>query len=135
MKKFNLHYTEDSKKLLHDQCGRKGYKKKGCIAMNIAMVKHELVKQVQNAGKLFEEGMILTKNRPMRKQTNDSDKRRGKGMYYYKQLDKDHSPVKQCMENEVKHWYLLFYYLLLLIATEAFGNRGQCLSKKAAGGE
>jgi hypothetical protein len=118
MKKFNLHYTEDSKKLLHDQCGLKGYKKKDCIAMNIAMVKAELVKQVQNAGKVFEEEMILTKNRPKRKQTNNSDKRGKKGMHYYKQLDKDHSPVKQCMENKVKHWYLFIYYLLLLIATD-----------------
>jgi hypothetical protein len=108
MKKFNLHYTKDSKKLLQNQCGRKGFKKKGYIAMNIALVKAELVKQVQNAGKVFEEGMILTKNRPKRKQANDSDKRRKKGMYYYKQLDKDHSPVKQCMENKVKHWYLFF---------------------------
>jgi hypothetical protein len=56
MKKFNLHYTKDSKKLLQNQCGRKGFKKKGYIAMNIALVKAELVKQVQNAGKVFEKG-------------------------------------------------------------------------------
>jgi hypothetical protein len=102
MKKFNLQYSEDSKKLLQDQCGRKGFKKKGCMAMNIAMVKAELVKQVQNAGKVFEEGMTITKNRPKRRQTNESNKRRKPGMYYYKQLDDNHSPVKQCMENKVK---------------------------------
>jgi hypothetical protein len=72
--------------------------------MNITMVKHELVKQIQKAGRLYEEGMTFTKNRPKRKDIDDSDKRWKKGMYYFKQLDNNHSPVKKCMENKVKYY-------------------------------
>jgi hypothetical protein len=95
-----------------DRCRRKGFRKKGCIAMNITMVKHELVKQIQKAGRLYKEGMTFIKNRPKQKDIDDSDKRQKKGMYYFKQLDNDHSPVKQCMENKVK-----YYSTLIIVIT------------------
>jgi hypothetical protein len=39
MTKFNLQYNEESKKMMQEQCQRKGYQLKGCIARNIAMGK------------------------------------------------------------------------------------------------
>jgi hypothetical protein len=80
--------------------------------MNITMVKHELVKQIQKAGRLYKEGTTFIKNRPKQKDIDDSDKRQKKGMYYFKQLDNDHSPVKQCMENKVK-----YYSTLIIVIT------------------
>ena len=52
--------------------------------MNITMVKHELVKQIQKGGRLYKEGMTFMKNRPKQKDIDDSDKRQKKGMYYFK---------------------------------------------------
>jgi hypothetical protein len=49
---------------MQEQYQRKGYQLKGCIARNISMVKQELVKQVQKAGRSDEDGVTLTKNKP-----------------------------------------------------------------------
>lgn len=68
MKKFKIQYKNESKTSVQEQCRHNGYKKKGCIAIKIAMVKHELVKQAQKAGRLYEEGMTFTKNRPRHKE-------------------------------------------------------------------
>jgi hypothetical protein len=101
MNKFHLNYTAESKQSIQDQCRRRGFKKKGCIAMNIAMVKHELVKQLQKAGRLYVEGMTFTKNRPKGKDVDDDNKRRKKGVYYYNKLDDDGSPKKKKIEEKV----------------------------------
>jgi len=105
MSKFDITYNEDSKKVMQEQCKRKGYKMKGCIAKNIAMVKHELVKQVQKAGRVNDEGMSFTRNRPKCKEKEDECKRRKKGMFYISNVNEENSPKRQCMGEGKKVQY------------------------------
>jgi hypothetical protein len=44
-------YTQQSKDSFQSKNRRKGYQIKGCVANNLANVKHELVKQLQKAGR------------------------------------------------------------------------------------
>lgn len=102
MSKFHLTYNEDSKRTMQEQCKRKGYKVKGCIASNIAMVKQELVKQIQKAGRGEENGVTLTKKRPRKAEQGDDNKRRQKGVFYIKPMNVENSPQQLRMEEGKK---------------------------------
>jgi hypothetical protein len=106
MTKFHFQYNEESKKTMQEQCRRKGYQLKGCIARNISMVKQELVKQVQKAGRSDEDGVTLTKNKPKGTKNQDvNSKRRKKGEFYVKPLEEGHSPIKKRLEDKKKVKY------------------------------
>ena len=70
------------------------------------MVKEELVKQVQKAGRSDEDGGTLTKNKPKGTKNQDvNSKQRKKGEFYVKPLEEGHSPMKKCLEGKKKVKY------------------------------
>ena len=62
MMKNNVEYNRKSKLMVQEGSRRSGYKIKGCTAKNISMVQHELVKQLQKAGRIHDSGITFTKN-------------------------------------------------------------------------
>ncbi len=52
-------YTQESKDHVQQNGKRNGYALKGCVARNIVMVKHELVKQLLKAGREYDAGHCL----------------------------------------------------------------------------
>jgi hypothetical protein len=87
MKKLKWEYTQESKDRIQHNSKRNGYAMKGCVARNIVMVKHELVKQLLKAGREIDDGLTLTKNRPKKTAGADSNKRRKKGEFYLSAAD------------------------------------------------
>jgi hypothetical protein len=87
MKKLKWEYTQESKDRIQHNSERNGYAMKGCVARNIVMVKHELVKQLLKAGREIDDGLTLTKNRPKKTAGADSNKRRKKGEFYLSAAD------------------------------------------------
>jgi hypothetical protein len=70
------------------------------------MVKQELVKQVQKAGRSDEDGVTLTKYKPKGRKNQDVDsKRRKKGEFYVKPLEEGHSPIKKRLKDKKKVKY------------------------------
>jgi len=78
MTKNNVMYDNTSRQRVQEGSTRKGYEIKGCIAKNISTVKHELVKQLQKAGRIHEEGITIAKNWPKNLEKMEADKKRRK---------------------------------------------------------
>lgn len=85
-------YTQQSKDSIQSKNRRKGYQIKGCVARNLANVKHELVKQLQKAGREHNSFHRFTKSRTKDDNVQLESKRRKKGEFYYKSTM---SPVKK----------------------------------------
>lgn len=85
-------YTQQSKDSIQSKNRRKGYQIKGCVARNLANVKHELVKQLQKAGRENKSFHRFTKSRTKDDTIQLESKRRKKGEFYYKSTT---SPVKK----------------------------------------
>jgi hypothetical protein len=99
MKTNNFAYCEESKARLQKSNGRRGYKVKGCIARNIVMVKHELVKQFQKSGRTTDDGVTITKNRPKTKSPEGA--RRKQGVFYCNNKE-NMAPIEVVTNNTVQ---------------------------------
>jgi len=77
-------YCPESKAAVQGKNKRRGYEVKGCIAKNFTHVKHELVKQLQKAGRELNENCNFAKSRRGEMKNANKKKRRKKGDYYYK---------------------------------------------------
>jgi hypothetical protein len=102
MKTMKLGYITESAEAIQGKNKRKGYEIKGCIARNVVMVKHELVKQLQKAGRAIAGTVSFTKNRPKDKTVDSTSKRRKKGEYYFGGSDMT-SPAKQHIKEKVSN--------------------------------
>ncbi len=100
MDKLKLEYTKESKDAIQWKSRRNGYAVKGCIARNIVMVKHELVKQLLKEGREYVAGLSFTKNRPKKMGGEESKKRRKKGEFFFGGTDAA-SPVQQHQKEQV----------------------------------
>jgi hypothetical protein len=77
-------YCEESKKAVQGKNQCQGYEIKGCLARNFCHVKHELVKQIQKAGRDFNVNSNFAKSRRGAMKDLAGIKRRKKGDCYFK---------------------------------------------------
>jgi hypothetical protein len=100
-------YCPESKAAVQGKNKRHCYEVKGCIAKNFSHVKHELVKQLQKAGRELNEESNFSKSRRGKMKNVNSKKRRKKGDYYYKSFASSptNNPtwvqVRMCVTNKV----------------------------------